>query len=338
MLRSWAEVSLANIAANFHAIRAVAPDADIMPVVKADAYGHGMLPVAHRLCAEGAQWLAVSSFDEGLALRAAGVTSRILVMADRGFDADRHATLTPVIHSLDEIPDTPFHLKVDTGMYRLGVPYDVERIAVALKGKPVEGIMTHFASSSDMLSGQTGEQLARFQTLLGALETRPRYVHAASSNPVHFGLRESWGNLLRPGLALYGYASMPKGQPPEKLLNVRPALEWKARIIAVKDVPAGARIGYGGSFTAVRPMRIAVIGAGYADGLPRRLSNKGPFVGAISMDVSTIDVTDRPDLHPGDAVVLLGEGFSAVDMARASGTIAYEILTGISSRVPRVYS
>jgi alanine racemase len=128
-----------------------------------------------------------------------------------------------------------------------------------------------------------------------------------------------------------------KGVAPGKLLDVAPALTWKARVIAVKDVPQGARIGYGGTFVAPRPMRLAIVGAGYADGLSRRLSNKARFVGAISMDVCTIDVTDSPEIRPGGEVTLLGPGYDARAMARDAGVIAYSALTGISARVKRAY-
>jgi alanine racemase len=331
------EVSLERIAANFRAIRDAAPGVTIMPVVKANAYGHGMIPVASALAAEGASWFAVSSFDEGLELREAGIRARILVMADTGFDAKAHAGLTPVIHSLDEIPDAPYHLKVDTGMRRLGVVATPEQIARRIRGTPCEGIMTHFASSADFTSPQTEAQLKAFQDVIAALDRRPEWIHASSGNPLHFGLREAWFNLARPGLAIYGYVSRPKGAAPERLLEVRPALEWKARVLAAKDVAAGERVGYGGTFTAPRAMRIAVIGVGYADGLSRRLSNKAQYVGAISMDVATIDVSGRDDVKPGDEVVLLDERYDARDMARDAGVIAYSVLAGIGARVKRIY-
>lgn len=337
-MRSWVEIELERIAANYRTIRSVAPGVEMMPVVKANAYGHGMIPVATMLVAEGAQWLAVSSFAEGLELRESGIRARILVMADVGFDPVRHAGLTPVIHSLDEIPNVPYHLKIDTGMYRLGVLAPPDVIARAVRGTPLEGIMSHFASSSDFLSTQTSEQESRFQDVLSALDKSPQYIHASSSNPLHFGLNNTWFNMARPGLALYGYVSSPRGRAPEELLSaVRPALTWKARIIAIKDVPAGGKIGYSGLFTAEQPTRIAILGAGYADGLSRRLSNKANFVGAISMDVSTIDISDQADLQPGDEVTLLGAEYDARAMARDAGLIAYSVLTGISSRVKRVY-
>ncbi len=336
-MRCWAEISLARIVENYHAICRMAPGVAIMPVVKANAYGHGMIPVATALAAAGAPWFAVSSFDEGLELREAGIRARVLVMADTGFDAQRHEGLTPVIHSLDEIPEAPYHLKVDTGMRRLGVFAAPDEIVRRVEGTALEGVMTHFASSADFSSGGTAAQLARFQQVLAALPQPPAWVHAASSNPLHFGMRDTWFNLARPGLALYGYVSRPRGVAPGKLLDVHPALEWKTRILAVKDVEAGERIGYGGLYVADRPMRIAILGAGYADGLSRRLSNKARFTGAISMDVSTIDITDHPELRPGQEVILLGEAYDAREMARDAGVIAYSVLTGIGARVKRIY-
>jgi alanine racemase len=336
-VRCWVEVSLDRIAANFRAIHEAAPGVTIMPVVKANAYGHGMIPVATALAAEGASWFAVSSFEEGVELREAGIRARILVMADTGFDSRAHAGLTPVIHSLDEIPDTPYHLKVDTGMRRLGAVATPEEIARRVRGTPLEGLMTHFASSADLVSPQTEAQLRAFRDVLEALDSRPDWIHAASSNPLHFGMRDAWFNLVRPGLSLYGYVSRPRGAAPSRLLNVRPTLEWKAKVLAVKDVAAGERIGYGGTYTAPRAMRIAVLGVGYADGLSRRLSNKARFTGAISMDVSTIDISEFPNVRPGDEVVLLGEHYDARDMARDAGVIAYSILAGIGARVKRIY-
>ena len=342
--RSWVEVDLNRIAHNYRVIEAALqrhrPDnapVEIMPVVKSDAYGHGMVAVARTLAAQGARWFAVSSFEEGLELRASGVAQRILVMADQGYHPQRHSGLTPVIHSLDEIPDVPYHLKVDTGMHRLGVLAPAAEIAARVRGTQLEGLMTHFASSSDFTSPQTRDQQQRFDEVRAALDQPPPYLHASSTNPLHFGLRAAWGNLVRPGLALYGYVSAAKGTAPGQLLDVRPALTWKARVIAVKEVPAGAKIGYGGMFVAPKPMRLAIVGAGYADGLSRRLSNKNRFAGAISMDVSTIDISDSGGIRPGDAITLLDEHYDARAMARDAGVIAYSILTGISARVKHVY-
>ena len=351
MLRSWVEVSLDRIAANDRAVKQTVGAVEVMPVVKADAYRHGASAVAHRLEEEGVRWLAVSNVTEGIRLREDGLRSRILVMADTleaGGDAWRSHRLTPVLHRLEDIGRLPagisYHLKVDSGMSRLGVRAEPDAIVRAVRGTPIEGIMTHFASSANFSSTQTAEQIAVFEELASQLPVE--YVHLSSTSPIHFGLRNTWRNLVRPGLALYGYLSASGGTPPEQLLKVTPALTWKARILLVKDLPAGARIGYGGLCTVDGPRRIAIVGAGYADGVPHRLSNRGQvlaggqvvdILGAVSMDVTTIDISSVPHLQLGDEVTLLGAGLDAQAMARAAGTIAYAVLCGINSRVSRVF-
>jgi alanine racemase len=360
-MRSWVEVSLGTIRANYRAVRDVVKDvAEIMPVVKADAYRHGAVAVSHALEAEGAPWLAVSNIEEGAALRQAGVRARILVMADF-LPTDREALgefgLTPVIHSLSDIPlaRSPYHLKIDSGMGRLGTRAAPEEIvrAVGAGGAKLEGLMTHFASAGNYSSPQTLEQIERFERVICALREAglaPRYIHSSATIPVAYGRRGAWGNLVRPGHAIYGYVSPARGPAPAAVLAVKPALTWKASVLAVKELEAGALIGYGGMQRAERPMRIAVLAAGYADGIPHRLSNRGsvivkgklaPIVGAVSMDLTTIDVTGCPEIHTGDAATLLGaEGDAAIDaqqMARIAGTISYSVLCGISARVKRVF-
>jgi alanine racemase len=359
-MRSWVEVSLRQIRANFRAVRALVGDSvEVMPVVKADAYRHGAVAVSHALEAEGARWLAVSNVEEGCVLRQAGTQSRILVMADfledeRDMLAANH--LTPVIHSLADLSavSVPYHLKIDTGMNRLGTraePAEIAR-AVAAAPAPLEGLMTHLASSGNYESKQTEEQLQRFEAVIEGLRRAgitPRYVHSSATTPIAYRRREAWGTLVRPGHAIYGYVSPARGAP-RSALNVAPALTWKVTVLEVKDVEAGAQIGYGGIHRAARPMRIAVLAAGYADGIPHRLGNRGhvivkgklaPVVGAVSMDLTTIDVTGCPDLKTGDAVTLLGsEGgvtINAQQMAKWAGTISYAVLCGIHARVKRVY-
>jgi len=359
-MRSWVEVSLGQIRANFRAVRAlVGESVEVMPVVKADAYRHGAVAVSHALETEGARWLAVSNVEEGCVLRQAGTQSRILVMADfledeRDLLATHH--LTPVIHSLEDLSAVrvPYHLKIDSGMNRLGTraePAEIAR-AVAAAPAPLEGLMTHFASSGNYESKQTEEQLQRFDAVIDGLRRAgitPRYVHSSATTPIAYRRREAWGNLVRPGHAIYGYVSPARGAPP-RVLNVAPALTWKVTVLEVKEVEAGALIGYGGIHRAARPMRIAVLAAGYADGIPHRLGNRGhvivkgklaPVVGAVSMDLTTIDVTACPDLKTGDAVMLLGsEGGTSINaqqMAKWAGTISYAVLCGIHARVKRVY-
>ena len=355
MMRSWVEVSLDRIAANYRAVKKAVGAIEVMPVVKADAYRHGAIAVSRRLDEEGVRWLAVSNVEEGVRLRENGIRGRILVMADMlesSQDAWTVYKLTPVLHSLAEIrrlpPGHAYHLKVDTGMGRLGVRATPAQVKKATRGTALEGVMTHFASSADYTSPQTGEQLAAFREIVDAV--KPAYVHASSTNPIHFAQREAWGNLVRPGLSIYGYVSGGRGPIPARLLKVAPALSWKARVLLVKSVPAGARIGYGGSYVARSSRRIAILGVGYADGLPPRLSGRGhviahgqllPILGAVSMDVTTVDATDCRQIRSGDAVTLLGrEGEAVLDaqqIARTAGAIAYGVLCGISARVKHVF-
>jgi len=207
--------------------------------------------------------------------------------------------------------------------------------------------------AADYTGTQTTDQLNYFHTIADALQqagTRPAYLHTSSTNAIGFGRREGWHTLVRAGHALYGYVSPARGDAPAQLLDVKPALTWKAKILTVKDIPEGALVGYGGTFRAPRAMRIGIIGAGYADGIFHRLSNRGkmiadgkltPILGTISMDLTTIDLSHAEWLAPGDEVTLLGrEGDASLDaqqIARVAGTISYNILCSISARVRRVY-
>jgi len=323
------------------------------------------------LVAEGARWLAVSSVDEGVTLRAAGVVEpRILVMG--GFlpfeeTALVEHDLTPAVHSLAQMRDLDrlaaaagkpirYHLKIDTGMGRLGTRAPLGEIVAALAATPhaqIEGLMTHFASAADYTTTQTADQLACFESAAAAIESaghRGLRLHTSSTIPVGYGRVSPRQNMVRTGAALYGYVSPARGEAPPQRLEVRPALTWKARLLAVKDLPEGALIGYGGTFRTPHAMRIGVLGAGYADGIFHRLSNRGkviadgrltPILGTISMDLTTIDLSHTSALGPGDEVTLLGqEGEAQLDaqqIARVAGTISYNILCSISARVRRVY-
>jgi alanine racemase len=369
--RSWVEISRRQIGENYGAVRAaVGPGVETVCVVKADAYGHGAVEVSRTLVAEGARWLAVSSAEEGVALREAGIAARILVMADcQPFarDAVLEYKLTPVILSLDDLRGMdsfaaargarlPYHLKVDSGMGRLGTLAAGPEIAAAVRAAghlDLEGLMSHLASSADYSRTQTEQQRRAFEDLGRALAEAgiaPPFRHLSSTNAIAYGRRDAWYNMVRPGHLLYGYFAHARGPAPARVLNVKPALTWKASVLAAKDVPEGALVGYGGMFRAPHPMRIGVLAVGYADGLSHRLSNRGhaiaagrlvPILGAVSMDLTTIDLTECPSIGPGDAVTLLGsEGdvsINAQQMARTAGTISYDILCGIRTRVARVY-
>ena len=369
--RSWVEVSRRQIAENYRAVRAVVgPGIEVMGVVKADAYGHGAVEVSQVLVGEGARWLAVSSVEEGVALRRAGIEARILVMADN-LPFTRPALLehdlTPVVHTLEELRCLEelaqaagrrvlYHLKIDTGMGRLGMRAGPGEVAAAIRRAAhleFEGLMTHFASAADYSSSHTDRQIRAFDDFHRQLRQAGvdcAYVHMSGTNPIAYGRREAWHNLVRPGHALYGYVSPARGEGPARILEVKPALAWRASVLAVKEVSEGTPIGYGGMFRAREPMRIAVLAVGYADGVSHRLSNRGkvigagklaPILGAVSMDLTTIDVSACPAIQAGDAVTLLGrEGevrLDAQQIARTAGTISYDILCRISARVKRVY-
>ena len=365
------EISLGQIAANYRAIRqAVGTDIEVMPVVKADAYRHGAVEVSRTLEGEGARWLAVSNTEEGVALREAGIRARILVMADFlpfTREAMLEHRLTPVIHSLQDLAHLDemavkrqeriaYHLKIDTGMGRLGTRASAEEIGSAIlqaRHVDIEGLMTHFASAGNYVSNQTDEQVKLFEQFadgLALMGIHPKYLHLSSTIPVAYARKRAWGGLVRPGHAVYGYVSQVSGRAPDELMEVAPALTWWASVLAIKDLPAGAWVGYGGMFKTPHPMRVAILAAGYADGIPHRLSNRGsviaqdqvvPMLGAVSMDLTTIDATSVPGLTVGDSVALLGgEGETRIDaqqIARLAGTISYSVLTGISARVKRVY-
>jgi alanine racemase len=370
--RSYALVCREQIARNFRNVRlVVGPGVEVAGVVKADAYGHGALEVSRVLAAEGARWLAVSSVDEGVSLREGGILGvRILVMG--GFlpyegEALVEHGLTPAAHSLEQVRDLDrlgrargreirYHLKIDSGMGRLGTRADAPEILGVLAETPyarLEGLMTHFASAADYTSCQTDEQLARFDSIGGQLRQAGRdveFLHTSSTNAIGYGRARGWHNMVRAGHALYGYVSPARGEAPRQLLEVRPALTWKAKLLAVKDIPEGALVGYGGAFRAPRAMRIGILSAGYADGIFHRLSNRGkviadgqltPILGTVSMDLTTIDLSHTTALGVGDEVTLLGsEGEATLDaqqIARGAGTISYNILSSISARVRRVY-
>jgi alanine racemase len=370
-MRSWVEISRRGIAANFAVLRDVAgPQVEVAAVVKANAYGHGAVEVSRVLEAEGARWLAVAAAEEGVELRQAGLAARILVMSD-SLPENRAAFfehgLTPVVHALEELPPLdemarrsgqplPYHLKMDSGMGRMGTRASAAAVAEAVRSAShlrLEGFMSHLASAGDYASSQTGEQVrafAEWREQLRGMGLEARFVHMAATLPIAHGRGEAFGNMVRPGLSLYGYIGTARGAAPPRILEVSPVLTWKARLVAVKEVPASAPIGYGALFRAPHAMRIGMAAAGYADGVPHSLTNRGqviaagrlvPMLGAVSMDLIAVDLTECPSLQTGDAVTLVGrEGDVRLDaqkLAEAAGTIPYAILCGIGNRVKRVY-
>ena len=355
-----ARVDLDRLDANYAAIARYA-GRPVMPVVKADAYGHGAGVVGRRLESRGAPMLAVAYPEEGVALREAGVAVPIVVLA--GFSAGqvgllRERRLTPVVATPGNLglvtsaaraawSGVEVHLKVDTGMTRLGLsPADAETAALRLAdaGVSVVGLMTHLASA-DEERDVTERQLDRFDAALAALErrgVRPRWIHAANSGGLAF-LR-STHTLARPGLIVYGVR--PRPLSPE--IDVRPVLSVSAAISLLRDVAPRTPVSYGGRFVTSRPSRIAVVPIGYADGVPRtramaetgvlRAAGRSlPVAGTVCMDLTMLDATEAPDVKEGDEACLLGDAPDAWELADRKGTNAWEILTSLGSRLPRVY-
>ena len=375
---TWAEVSLTTLRQNFRTVQKhVGANVTVCAVVKADAYGHGAVECSRALEAEGAKWLGVTSLDEAIPLRETGVRANILLMTGfwRGEESEIvRLHLTPTVWEpwhieLMEsaaaalgVAQHPVHLKVDTGMGRLGV--GVEQLPVviaalkAAKHLVLEGLSTHLASSEIMDAPSVGEQERSFDVarrLVREAGLEPRLVHMANTGAV-ISRRETWNSIVRPGVALYGYY-LPFQRAGREVsggtlrLPVKPVLTWKTRILSLRDFGANQPLGYGATYVTKAPAHVAVLPVGYADGYNRQLSNRGrvivrdhyaPIVGRISMDLTLVDVTGIPGIAVGDEVILLGagEGLSvdALEHAELANSTPYEILCNISKRVPRRYS
>jgi alanine racemase len=360
------EVSLARLAENFRAIQAAVTPAVVMPIVKANAYGHGLVEVARHLVGLGATRLGVAFLEEAVALRKAGVTLPILVMG--GILGDqiplflRHGlTLTASsIDKLRQIDETAremgvtatVHLKIDTGMERIGVHYYSARglleRAAGCRHVVVEGIYSHFATADARDLGSARLQLSRFLDVLAWYEEqgmRPPVRHMANSGAI-LQLPQSHLDMVRPGILLYGV--YPSAEV-RHTITVRPALSWKSRVVYFKVVKPGHPVSYGSTWQTDRPVRVVTVPVGYGDGYFRALSNvarvmirgrKYPVVGRVCMDQIMVNI-DWETAYNGDPVVLLGADGDQVitceDLAEWAGTIPYEILTNINTRVPRVY-
>jgi alanine racemase len=375
---TWAEVSLTTLRQNFRTVQKhVGANVTVCAVVKADAYGHGAVECSRALEAEGATWLGVTSLDEAIPLREAGVRANILLMTGfwRGEESEIvRLQLTPTvwepwhIESLDRaaaglgVARHPVHLKVDTGMGRLGVGIDqLPGVLTALKAANhlvLEGLSTHLASSEIMDAPSVAEQERSFDAarrMVDEVGMEPVFVHMANTGAV-ISRRETWNSMVRPGVALYGYY-LPFQRAGREVsggtlrLPVKPVLTWKTRILSLRDFGANQPLGYGATYVTKAPAHVAVLPVGYADGYNRQLSNRGrvivrehyaPIVGRISMDLTLVDVTGIPGVAVGDEVILLGagEGLSvdALEHAELANSTPYEILCNISKRVPRRYS
>lgn len=395
-----AEISRSRLTENFHRLRALARSTpgtegcDLLAVVKADAYGHGLSLCAPWLAEAGAEWLGVTSAEEGVAVRRLCPQARILVMrgllpgeAEILFEAD----LTPTIWDLEHLEMLALaasqhgsaggsilvHLEIDTGMSRQGVAWSAPQMEVVLgrlreiPALHLEGVFTHFASPEVLDSEQNSLQMVRFQHAVEQVHAagfRPQWLHAGNSSSALgqqaarplAALAERIGArcMVRPGIALYGYASQFIGEQAATAnasrTELQPVLAWKTAIPSLRTVEAGTGVGYNSTFVAPKEMRLALLPMGYADGLNRKLSggnssNGGhvlvrgvaaPIVGRVSMDLTVVDVSHLPNVTIGDEVVILGEQngqrVTADDHACWAETISYEILCAIGARVPRI--
>ena len=374
---TWADVSLATLRQNFRTVQKhVGAGVTVCAVVKADAYGHGAVDCSRALEAEGARWLGVTSLDEAIPLRDAGVKANILLMTGfwRGEETEIvRLHLTPTvwepwhIESLEKAASTlgverhAVHLKVDTGMGRLGAAVDqLPRVLDGLKSAKhllLEGLSTHLASSEIMDAPSVAEQQHNFEAarrMVHDAGLEPTFVHMANTGAV-ISRKETWNTMVRPGVALYGYY-LPFQRAGREVsgrtlrLPVKPILTWKTRILSLRDFEANHALGYNGTYVTKAPAHVAVLPVGYADGFNRQLSNRGrvivrdhyaPIVGSISMDLTLVDVTGIPGIAVGDEVILLGsvDGLSvdALEHAELANSTPYEILCNISKRVPRRY-
>jgi alanine racemase len=387
----WVEIRTQTLENNFRFLSSLAaPHAELLAIVKANAYGHSLAICAPAAVRAGARWLGVTSVEEGVAARALCPTPAILVIGGvfpgQGPDVIHHR-LTPVVWDpaqFDELESAtraahldpgsiPVHLEIDTGMSRQGA--DLTSLPALLTrftpASPIRlaGIMTHLFAADEADGSATSQQLARLEEYLIRLKSagmRAEWLNVGASAALVAGVAASIAALaarhglkamLRPGLALYGL--VPEFNPafespePESLVASRqhllPVLTWKSSVVSVRSIHAGAIVGYNGTFVATEPMRLALVAAGYGDGLDRKLGNRfgllvrgqrAPLVGRISMDQCVLDVTGIADVEAGDEVVILGsqgdQAISAFDHAQAAGTIPWEIFTRINPRVARV--
>ncbi len=369
-----AEINLEALRHNLRVVKKHAGSARVWAVLKADAYGHGAPAVARTLERDHrVDGFCVALLEEGVELREAGIVAPILVMGGHYGNAHEEVIargLVPVVHDLGQVAafarlvrlgiasgPIDVHLKIDTGMARLGVPMNaLPALATKLVDFPeirVRGLMTHLACAEDADDAETSEQMSRFETataLLARYGVRVEVRHAANSA----ALLRSHARLdaVRPGISLFGVSPRLGGEPLSR--ELKPVMRVRTEIIAVRGVDVGAPVGYGAIWRPPRPARVATLPMGYADGLSRHMGNRGhvlvrgrraPIVGAVSMDMAMIDVTDVDGADVGDEVVVLGaqdgplgrESIGADEIASHAGTIAWEVLTSISRRVPRFY-
>jgi alanine racemase len=387
----WAEISLKAILHNLGVIRKqIGPKRKVLAVVKSNAYGLGAIPIAKALEKAGTEWFGVTWANEGLDVRGAGIRKRILILTGFWPGEEKRLIeygLTPTVTRVEDLmhleraakaaarksssrsrwgatnPQTGrfrFHLKINTGMNRLGIaPSEIDAFAAALancKHIELEGTFTHLASSEDLESSQNDDQERVFRVCLDrlrALGISPGIVHMANSGAI-CTRPSSWFDMVRPGAILYGYyqsfAPSELQEDIRRKLPLQPCLSMRARIISLRDVPPGQGVGYSARYVTDGLSRIAVINAGYADGIVRQRTNHGcaivrgkrvPLVGTISMDLTTLDVTGVPDAAVGDVVTIYGKDGNpeivVSDVAREINTVTSELLCALGRRVPRYY-
>ena len=370
--RAWAEVDLGAVRHNAALLAELAAPAGLCAVVKAAGYGHGSVAVARAALEGGATWLAVAIVEEGEVLRRHDIDAPVLLLSEppaAAMDDVVALALTPTLYTERGVeaaakavasagaPPLDVHVKVDTGMHRVGVdPDGAVAVAQAVAERPelnLAGLWTHFAVADEPGNAFTDEQCARFDAVverLDALGLRPPLVHACNSAGA-LAVAAAHHDMVRCGIALYGVAPSPAMAAVEAVAGLRPALSLRARVSYVRRVPAGEAVSYGLRRPLERESRVATVPVGYADGVPWRLGVTGgevliggrrrPIAGSVTMDQILVDCGDDEGVLPGDEVVLIGrqgtEQVTAWEWATKVGTIAYEVLCGIGPRVPKVY-
>jgi alanine racemase len=365
---AWAEISLSALRHNFTVLKKLAKGSEVLPVVKANAYGHGAVQASKAFIQAGAKFLAVAFVQEGVELRKAGIRVPILVLTPTlppEIPALLQNKLIPQVSSLEGakqiskeaqklgLSDVKVHVKIDTGMARVGFrPFEALQAVEEIQKVPritVEGVYTHLATADWTDPVYAWKQITLFRQALEKLERSGIHLatHVANSAALMTYYPQSKGTWVRPGIALYGL------YPNSKLKNkvkLTPVMQVRARILHVKTLEKGESISYGRTYKARKLMKVATIAMGYADGLLRSLSNKGvclikgqkvPFVGRVCMDMTMVDVSGVSGVKAGDIATLFGHDgktfLSVEEQAAHAGTISYEILCAIGDRVPRVY-
>lgn len=339
------------IRGNFELACSLAPNAQAVAVIKADAYGHGILQVAEALW-ELVPMFGVATIDEAVVLREAGIRNAILVLEGvttrEACETAKAHELVLMVHALEQAammsgPGSAW-IKVDTGMHRLGInAADLTTVLEQLSaaGVDVQAVCTHLACANELDTAVTAAQIKAFSRCTAACDLPLSIANSAAV----IAWPDSHADWIRPGIMLYGVS--PFTEDIGAIRNLRPAMTLQSEVIAIREIPAGDSVGYGARWTAARPSVIATVAVGYADGYPRHATDGtpvfiggkiAPLVGTVSMDMITVDVTDHPGVSIGDPVELWGSNLSVTEVAKHAGMISYELLAGVTSRVPRIYN